>query len=237
METVSTQVKVCASFCRWLFPGLVLGLPLLLCGCLTTATVDGALHGSATFVPDNIKQVAKAFVTPDDELVILVMGKNANTSSNGPFTIRVSLPANKESNEVVWVHRESVVAGWDAALLKRADLFPVAIAPRFFPTAEDLEGNWPRFPGAAGAEHTLYPTNPSPEKEAVDFCYVEAGPNPRKLYIVVQYRDIRTSHSYPMFLLIPVTVPLDIALSPFELYGILTYGDHEPPPNLISSEK
>jgi uncharacterized protein YceK len=203
---------------------LLLLLPPLLSGCVITQDVAReAFHGSTTFVSDKIKRVERAFVTPEGNLVILLEGKCAESTTNGPFTMMVALPA-EGSNSWALVRREDVRIGRDLAWLQTTNLLPVTIKHPVSVTQRGIPG----LGATAGTERVLYPIK---EAWANDkFWYVVTAPVPRKCEIVVQDHDITTAHEYPLVLLLPLTAAADTVLLPFEICFMFSFGDRVRPP-------
>ena len=200
-------------------------LPIMLSGCCTYLTVDSSTHA---FRHDSVRRIDKAAITPDDELVILVDGTTAESSRVGPFTITVSLPASEDG---VWVTRDGMAKGWESGFLSRTNTLPVTVAPPVvLPAYYSARGNQERFLEIAGAERTLYLVQHLEPDRQTPLFYVVKGRHPRKIDIYPNGREVKTQRRYPFLLLVPLTIALDAATFPFQIYFLSTLGDKSPPP-------
>jgi hypothetical protein len=211
-----------------MFPGLsgrlsLLLLPMMMSGCCTYVTVDSATHA---FRHDSVQRIEKAFVTPDHKLVVLVEGTTAESSHVRRFTISVSLSA---SEDVVWVPREGMAEGWAPESPSPADALPVTLAPPVVLSAyQSARGNQDHFLEIAGAERTLYLVRHLKPDSQTPLLYVVKNPHPQRIDVMLDGRDVKTPGRYPLLLLVPLTIPVDVVTLPFQAYFALTFGDRRP---------
>ncbi len=206
----------------WFCSFALLVMSLLFSGCiLTEGVTHQAMHGSTAFVPDRIRRIEKAFVTPEGSLVVLLEGRRAESATDGRFTMTIPLPAEGKDPWAL-VSREQVAGGWDPGWQQRTSLAPVAIGPPVSAVANDV----PWSANTIGMTRALYPVK---ERWANDkFWYVVTDGVPKKYDVVVRDLEVRTPHRYSMLLLVPLTVPADLVLFPFECYGMYRWAADEP---------
>ena len=195
-------------------------LPMMLTGCCTYLTVDTATHA---FRHDSVQRIEKAVIAQDGKLVILVEGTAAESSHVKQFTITVSLPASEDG---VWVPQAGMAEGWELGIISSTDTLPVTVAqPVVLPAYQSARGNQDRFLEIAGAERTLYLVKHlKPDRQTFLF-YVVKGQHSRKIDIGLDGRDVKTPRRYPFLMLVPITLPIDVATLPFQIYFLSTLGD------------
>jgi hypothetical protein len=195
-------------------------LPMMLTGCCTYLTVDSATHA---YRHDSVRRIEKAAIAPGDKLVILVEGTAAESSHVKSFTITVPLPADESG---IGVPRKGMAEGWEPGFFNRSDSLPVNVAPPVvLPAYQSATGNQDRFVEIAGAERTLYLVQHSKPDRQTSLFYAVSGQHPRKIDIGLDGRDVKTPRRYPLLLLVPLTIPLDVATLPFQIPFLATLGD------------
>jgi hypothetical protein len=200
-------------------------LPLMLSGCCTYLTIDSSTQA---FRHDSVRRIDKAVITSDDRLVILVEGTTAESSHVGQYTITVSLPANEDG---IWVPQQGMTKGWESGFLDRTDAMPITVAPPVVLSAYySARGNPEHFGEIAGAERTLYLVQHLDPDRQTPLFYVEKGQRPRKINIYPNGREVKTPYRYPFLLLVPLTIAVDVATFPIQIFFLPTLGDKSPPP-------
>ncbi len=197
---------------------LLLLLPLILSGCCTYFTIDGATHA---YRHDRVVRIEKAVVTQDDKLIALVDGTRAESSKIGRFTITAPLPSEENGS---WVTREGMQEGWQ--MPDDSKSFPVAIGPTVVisPYAGALYYR-DKFKPNNGTERILYLVRHSSPDKMTSFFYVREDGHPRQIEIGFDGRDVKTPNRYPLLLFVPLTAAVDVALLPFEIPLLLNLGD------------
>lgn len=210
---------------RWFMVQLsLLIIATTLSGCCTYLTVDTATHA---FLHDRVQRIEKAAITPEDKLVILVEGTVAESTRVKPYTITCCLPTD---DIYVRVPREGMMAGWEPKLLNSEDTRPVTVAPAVvIPAYESVRGNRNHLLRVPGAEKTLYLVQHEKPDKITDLFYVGAALKPREIDFYLDGRDVKTPRHYPFLLLVPLTIAVDAATLPFQVYFLSTLGDKRPP--------
>jgi len=210
---------------------LVLLLPLLFSGCCTDLMVDNATHA---FRHDHVERIEKAGITPDDTLVILVHGSTAESPRVKPFTLTIALPRDEET---VWMPQTGMTDGWDEAFFSGANVMPVTVGPLVvLPAYQSPRGNPQRFATINGVKRALYLVRHEEPDGQSGLFYIADGDHPRKIDIALNGRDVKTPRRYPLLLFVPITLCADVAILPFEIYFLSTYGEKpHPPPQVISN--
>ncbi|GEM_PF-6400095 len=205
-------------------------LPLLFValtpGCCTWLTTDYATH---THRFDTVRHIERAVATPDGKLVVQVQGCTAESTRQRPLTITVPLPTNEDG---VYVEREGVTEGWNTNEFQSANALPVALAaPVVLPAYHSIKFHQEQLPVLPGAKRTLYLIRYRAPDVRTSLFYITTNGPPQRLDIYLDGRDVRTPRRYPLLIFVPVTLAVDVATFPFQIYGLSTYGER--PPSLV----
>jgi len=171
---------------------------------------------------DHVQQVEKAGLTAQNQLVLLVEGRTAEVSRVRPLTMKVTLPVTE--NEV-HVPPRGFAEDWETEVFNRTDTLWVAVAPRVVvPEHASAIANRYLFPDLE-ADRTLYLIeHPAPDRRS-DLFYAAKGDPPRDIEIYLDGRNVKTPSRYPLLLLVPLTVPIDLLTWPIQLFFWPSPGD------------
>lgn len=195
-------------------------LPILLSGCCTWLTTDYATHA---YRSDTVSRIERAAVTTN-ELVIWVDGARSESPRQKKFTVAVMLPANDNG---AWVPQSGMTEGWNRELLDQPGALPVTIGQNMVIGADRsaLSGDV-HLPATGGAERALYLVRHEKPDKQTSLLYVVRGEHPQEIEIRMDSRNVKTPGRYPLLIFVPVTLAVDVAAFPFEIYFFATYGDH-----------
>ncbi len=219
---------------------LILSILPLLTGCFTCQTVDAAKE--ARILPDKVYHVEKCFISKDKQLVILLDACLTNASQRSQFTVSVSLEQISKSGDcnmpnsnkhygILDVSREAIHEGWTLYESPVHNSETIPLGPPIAMPSEITGQNNYAYAFAKYAQllpnttQTLYPViehrnvhrNDWPSK--LEFIYVDASS--KQEYTVIYVREVKgvNNGNNGYYFLLPLTIPLDIATSPFQAIG------------------
>jgi hypothetical protein len=193
---------------------VVLLAPIMLSGCCTFMTTDFATHTERS---DSVQSIEKAAISTNHVLMLLVQGRTAESSRTRPLTVTASILEFPSSENSFRLGLQSGAEGWDREFFNDPNVHAVAIGPRVTLSAfEHPETNQGSFLEVPGAERIVYLVQTPKPYPSTYLYYVETGQPSHTVCIFPERREIRTPERYPLLLLVPVTIPIDLVTMPIQ---------------------
>jgi len=217
---------------------VLLALLPFLSGCLTSNTMDAVNATSSKTLPDRLFHVEKAVVTKDNQLCILFEGALTNSLQKSRFTltaplgqIQVSSGNYTSTNKIVYgvlrVPRSAIRQGWVQENLP-ADSKAIQVSSTVvIPDGSNLWDYVESYKPLPDSAPTLYPiddlrgTNHYDWPVPMEFIYVDSSTNQAFTIMQVDQVKVESGKHYGYYILLPLTIPVDIATLPVQIPFIL----------------
>lgn len=233
---------------------IVVILPLLN-GCITSSTLHAAKTPAYRILPDKVFHVEKAVISEDKQLVIYLEGCLSNSWQHCQFTVSVPVKEIETKAEMrhsvegsngayaifnyglLSVSRAAIHAGWTLPGISTTDLKIIPLgkptpAPSLAGTPYEWEWAYAKCARLLpNTTQTLYivierrDTQPNDWPAQLEFIYVDASTNRKYTIIRVEKARVADNSHKIYYCFVPVTIPLDIATTPFQLIGLLLYAE------------
>jgi hypothetical protein len=217
---------------------ILLILPLLN-GCISGAVLEKSNREIPHPLTDKVYHVEKAVISKDQRLVIYLEGSLANSSQRSQFTVSVPLyqirnaeaanfqyETNKDTYYNLTVSRDAIHSDW----MPQDDNLEIVPIGQPIPTPSEKDGldyHYYAFGEYANllpnSTKTLYPIierrviNSKGWPAELEFMYVDDSIKHKYTIIGVKPSIAYSQRNSGLLFLLPVTIPLDIAASPFYL--------------------
>ena len=213
---------------------LLSGLPLLP-GCMTYQAIQSAKNPSARVVPDRVN-VEKAAVSRDNVLLIYLNGSMTNSPRNTHFTLAIPLEQiethadvyrlkGTNGTHVAWfgVSRNLIHEGWIEENSNDLEIVPLGslISPQYaYPDGFDdhIPSDTKLLPNST---RTLYQVHLD---GYLQFIYINASDQRAYTDLHVDPASYTPKVEPEYYLLLPVTVPLDIVTCPIQIPFFILVG-------------
>lgn len=219
---------------------LIAFLPFL-SGCVTSRALDEAKKTTTKSFYDSVSKVEKAVVTKDGQLCIF-FEKDLTNSAQSHFTLIIPLAqiqTNAQVHRVAYVgdRHDSVTYGtlhvpgntirahWTLLENPESNLIFVQVGtPIIVGERDDTYRHDQNFILLPNAKQTIYLTRTTP----IEFVYVDASTN--RSFTIITVDPIVVSKKHPAYYaLLPLTIPADIALSPYYAFVLIMLAAHGSP--------
>ncbi len=215
-------------------------LPLL-SGCLTSRTLDAVNTRTSKTLGDVVDHVEKAAITKDGQLYIFFEGNMTNSAQRGRFILTFPLaqihvhtenyPASS-TNKIICgsinVPRSAIKTNANAQESLGAIFKAVPVgSPITYPDGSNLWDFVEAYKLLPNTTQTLYPikdlrsTNHYDWPAPMEFVYVDASAKQAFTFIYVDRVTVWSAKNKGYYLLLPLTIPLDIATIPIQIPFIL----------------
>jgi hypothetical protein len=222
---------------------LLAGLPFLP-GCMTFDTMIAAKNGYPRAVHDDYVHAEKAIISKDDQLSIYLKGSITNSPPNSLFTLVIPMAdivtsqsdfykeivyvwptvgTNEISAVILGVRRDFIHKGW-LPEGNSNDVETVPVGPEISPQYTFPRGFGVKLPETSwllrNSNRALYQVR---QPGYLEFIYTDASS--KRAFTDLQIDPIEDTrpHTEPgYYLLLPVTVPIDVATSPIQIPFIIS---------------
>jgi hypothetical protein len=209
---------------QWL---LLLVGAFALSGCMTGKVLDSARAPQTKIRKDVLHEVKQAYLVGNRQVAVLMEASLGGSGKPGRYTLLLPLDRHldeaRKQGDRMKLPRNSVRNGWLAESELGQGSRPIPLAPpihlRARGTAELKD-----FIVLPAQRDTLYVVHKPLDYLSWELAYVShAGAGRDRVSIFELKEDTSVSENPAYYLLLPLTVPLDMALFPFELVYLFVH--------------